>query len=73
LLLAGRDLPVVPYYLDGAFRAWPKGAVIPRPYKFRLIIGQPRRYTGLRRGKEAAQTICRDLRDAVIELAAEKP
>jgi 1-acyl-sn-glycerol-3-phosphate acyltransferase len=73
LLLAGRDLPVVPCYLDGAFRAWPKGAAIPRPYKLRLMIGQPRRYTALRRGKETAETICRDLRDAVLELATKKP
>ena len=73
LLLASRDLPVVPCYLDGAFAAWPKGASIPRPRKLRLIIGQPRRYTDLRRGKEASETICRDLRDAVLALAELPP
>jgi 1-acyl-sn-glycerol-3-phosphate acyltransferase len=72
LLLAGRDLPVVPCYLDGAFAALPKGKSIPRPRKLRLIIGQPRRYADLRRGKDAAETICRELRDAVLALA-EKP
>jgi 1-acyl-sn-glycerol-3-phosphate acyltransferase len=68
LLLAGRDLPVVPCYLDGAFQAWPKGAALPRPHKVRLVIGQPRRYTDLHRGKEAAQIICQDLREAVLAL-----
>ncbi len=69
LLLAGRDLPVVPCYLDGAFRAWPKGAALPRPRRVRLVIGQPRCFTELRRGKETAQTICQDLREAVLALA----
>ena len=69
LLLAGSELPVVPCYLDGTFRAWPKGAWFPRPRKVRLLIGQPRRYTALKRGKEAAEVICRDLREAVLALA----
>jgi 1-acyl-sn-glycerol-3-phosphate acyltransferase len=69
LLLAGSELPVVPCYLDGAFRAWPKGARFPRPRKVRLLIGQPRSYATLSRGKEAAEVICRDLREAVLALA----
>jgi 1-acyl-sn-glycerol-3-phosphate acyltransferase len=69
LLLAGSEFPVVPCYLDGAFRAWPKGIRFPRPRKVRLLIGQPRRYASLKRGKEAAETICRDLREAVLALA----
>ncbi len=71
LLLAGRDVPVVPCYLDGAFRAWPKGGALPRPRRVRLVIGQPRRYSELHRGKEAAQTICQDVREAVLGLAKE--
>jgi 1-acyl-sn-glycerol-3-phosphate acyltransferase len=69
LLLAGSDLPVVPCCLEGTFRAWPKGAWFPRPRKVRLLIGQPRRYTALKRGKEASEAICRDLREAVLALA----
>jgi 1-acyl-sn-glycerol-3-phosphate acyltransferase len=69
LLLAGSDLPVVPCCLKGTFGAWPKGARFPRPRKVRLLIGQPRRYTALKRGKEAAEAICRDLREAVLALA----
>lgn len=40
-LTAGTGIPVVPCYLDGAFRAWPKGAWIPRPRKLALRIGAP--------------------------------
>jgi hypothetical protein len=35
----------------------------------RLLIGEPRRSTHLKRGKEAAKAICRDLREAVLALA----
>jgi 1-acyl-sn-glycerol-3-phosphate acyltransferase len=68
LLLAGIDLPVVPCYLKGAFEAWPKGRVFPRPRSVRLAIGPPRNYSHLKRGKEAAQQISRDLKEAILQL-----
>ena len=40
-LTAGTNIPVVPCYLDGAFRAWPKGAWFPRPFRLTLRIGRP--------------------------------
>jgi 1-acyl-sn-glycerol-3-phosphate acyltransferase len=40
-LTAGTSIPVVPCYLAGAYRAWPKGAWIPRPRKLELHIGAP--------------------------------
>jgi 1-acyl-sn-glycerol-3-phosphate acyltransferase len=73
LLLAGRELPVVPCYLDGAFHAWPKGVALPRPRKVRLVIGEPRCYSDLHRGKESAQVMCQDLREAVLSLSKRKP
>jgi 1-acyl-sn-glycerol-3-phosphate acyltransferase len=63
-LLAGRDVPVVPCYVDGAFRAWPKGKRLPRPRKVRLIVGAPRSYAASTRGK----AIAADLEKAVNEL-----
>jgi 1-acyl-sn-glycerol-3-phosphate acyltransferase len=63
-LLAGRDVPVVPCYVDGAFRAWPKGKRLPRPRKVRLIVGPPRSYAASTRGK----AIAADLEKAVNEL-----
>ncbi|HEX2061961.1 MAG TPA: lysophospholipid acyltransferase family protein, partial [Thermoanaerobaculia bacterium] len=38
-LTAGTGIPVVPCYLSGAYRAWPKGKWIPRPRKLKLVIG----------------------------------
>jgi 1-acyl-sn-glycerol-3-phosphate acyltransferase len=38
-LLAGGAGRVLPCYVQGAFRAWPKGRRLPRPRKVRLIIG----------------------------------
>ena len=72
LLLAGVDLPVLPCYLDGVFQAWPKGKRFPRPRRVQLVIGEPRRYSHLKRGKEAAVQICQDLRDAIVALAPQR-
>jgi 1-acyl-sn-glycerol-3-phosphate acyltransferase len=69
LLAAGAEFPVVPCHLAGAFEAWPKGRVIPRPGRLRLRIGPPRSYAALPEGKESAERISADLRDAVIQLS----
>jgi 1-acyl-sn-glycerol-3-phosphate acyltransferase len=65
LFLAGTQYPVVPCYLDGAHRAWPKGARFPRPRRVRLMIGAPRTYSELSAGKAAAIEISRDLQGQV--------
>jgi 1-acyl-sn-glycerol-3-phosphate acyltransferase len=67
-LLAGTDVPVVPCALQGPFRAWPKGAWIPRPRRVRLIIGKPRRYSDRTPGRESSDRIARELHDVVKEL-----
>lgn len=69
LLVAGTELPVVPCHLDGAFEAWPKGKIIPRPRKLRLKIGVPRTYSQLTPGKDSAEHISNDLRAAVLKLS----
>ena len=68
-LLAGRDIPVLPCFLDGAWRAWPKGKRLPRPRKVRLIIGAPRNYASTLPEKGASSAIAAELRDAVKQLA----
>jgi len=68
LLVAGTALPVVPCHLSGGFKAWPKGKWIPRPRKLVLRIGQPRSYSALSPGKEAAEQVCADLQQAVTDL-----
>ena len=68
-LVAGRDVAVLPCYLDGACRAWPKGKRIPRPRKVRLIIGAPRNYAAMLPDKNANAAIATELRTAVQQLA----
>ena len=65
LMLAGSDYPVVPCQVRGAARAWPKGSWWPRPCRVELIVGKPRSYAHLKRGKESAIEIAAELRSAV--------
>lgn len=67
-LAAGLDVPVVPCALDGCYRAWRKGAWIPRPRKLRLTIGRPRSYVDLPPGRESTHHIAEDLHHAIQEL-----
>ena len=68
MLLAGRDVPVLPCYLHGAFKAWRKGQLVPRPTRVTLRIGAPKSFAGRTRGKEAAAAIAAELQQAVEEL-----
>jgi 1-acyl-sn-glycerol-3-phosphate acyltransferase len=68
-LVAGRDVSVLPCYLDGAHRAWPKGKRIPRPRKVRLIIGEPRNYATIAPDRNSNAAIAAELRGAVQQLA----
>jgi 1-acyl-sn-glycerol-3-phosphate acyltransferase len=67
-LLAGLTVPVVPCAIRGAYRALPKGSILPRPRPLRLHIGEPRNYGELEAGKDSARHITRELHDAVKEL-----
>lgn len=67
-LVVGRDIPVVPAWLEGAGAAWPKGAAIPYPKRLRLRIGPPRIYADREDSRESVQGIVNDLREAVEEL-----
>jgi len=67
-LVVGTGLPVVPCYLDGGLKAWPKGKVLPRPYKLHLRIGTAMSFGRLDKSSESVVTVCRDLEDAVAAL-----
>ena len=67
-LVAGRDVAVAPCFIDGSFRAWPKGRRFPRPRKIRLVIGTPRNYRDYGTGKSDIGAIATELRDAVNQL-----
>jgi len=72
-LVAGTDLPVVPCHLAGGFEAWPKGNWIPRPRKLVLRIGRARSYSNLVPGREAAESICAELQQAIAGLGNAQP
>jgi 1-acyl-sn-glycerol-3-phosphate acyltransferase len=67
-LVAGRNVSVLPCYVQGAFRAWPKGRRWPRPRKVRLIVGAPRHYSSRRAEKRELCAIAAELHRAVQEL-----
>jgi 1-acyl-sn-glycerol-3-phosphate acyltransferase len=67
-LVAGRDVAVVPCFIDGSFRAWPKGKRLPRPQKVRLIVGAARNYRARGRDKTEICAIAAELRETVDEL-----
>jgi 1-acyl-sn-glycerol-3-phosphate acyltransferase len=65
-LIAGSSIPVVPCYLGGAYRAWPKGKWMPRPRKLKLFIGTPRTFADRAPEKNDAVAIADELREAVL-------
>lgn len=67
-LVAGRDVAVLPSYLKGGFKAWPKGRVLPRPAKLQLTIGKPRSFANIEATKEAANTIAAELEQAIKDM-----
>jgi 1-acyl-sn-glycerol-3-phosphate acyltransferase len=67
-LVAGKDVSVVPCFIDGTFLAWPKGKRVPRPRKIRLIVGAPRNYRTRSADKIEITAITSELRTAVIAL-----
>ena len=67
-LVASTDLAVLPCYLDGGFRAWPKGTLLPRPVKLRLRIGEPQSYEQFSKNAGGVQAVCQDLNDRVALL-----
>jgi 1-acyl-sn-glycerol-3-phosphate acyltransferase len=67
-LVAGKPIPVVPAYLHGAARAWPKGRALPRPHSLCLRIGEPREYGGLPQNRDSIRRISSELQEVVAEL-----
>ena len=68
-ITAGTTIPIVPCHLAGAFKAWPKGKLIPRPRKLKLVIGTPVTFPDTQPAKEDAIAIANALRDAVVALS----
>ncbi len=41
LLIAKASVPVIPVYIDGSYRAFPRGAILIRPKKVNVYYGKP--------------------------------
>jgi 1-acyl-sn-glycerol-3-phosphate acyltransferase len=67
-LVAGRDIAVLPCYMSGGFKAWPKGKAFPYPKKVHLTIGEPRNFATCAAGKESANLIAAELEQAIKEM-----
>lgn len=68
-------VPVIPIWIEGAFRAWPVGAWWPRPYPVSLAVGRPvivtrELFDGWQReGRDPYQVSTEAIREAIVALA----
>ncbi|MCM8787092.1 MAG: AMP-binding protein [Candidatus Omnitrophica bacterium] len=68
------NIPIVPVYIEGAYKALPKGRIFPRPYKIKVYFGKPiyiDKYKQLEDkmlNYQIYEKITQDLRDEVIKL-----
>lgn len=76
MLVAGRPVPVVPCWIEGAHAALPRGTWLPRPTRIRLRIGAPLRFDDLpnrRPGWTEVGARCRAAVQALDPKAATTP
>jgi len=69
-LLAGSSIPVVPAYIEGAYRAWPKGRYLPLPRKVRIHFSKPVTFSHVERNKEGFARIAKELEETVQKIGA---
>jgi len=62
-------LPVVPVFLHGTERIWPRGEVVPVPLGIDVHVGKPRVYAATKDAKEIAD----EIRTDVLALAPQAP
>jgi 1-acyl-sn-glycerol-3-phosphate acyltransferase len=70
-LVAGTNVPVVPCYLQGTFRALPATHKIPRWKKIKVTIGQPVAFSDATNDREGWESIAAKLEDAIRALAGD--
>ncbi len=68
MLVAGTSVPVIPCYLEGAFRAFPPNTRWPRPRKIRLRIGSPLIFDAVPNGREGWEQVTSQTHAAVCRL-----
>ena len=69
-------VPVVPAYIEGAGRSWPKGRRMPRPGRIRVRFGRaifPSEWTNTHEGRARSAFLTRELERRIADLARAKP
>ena len=71
LLAVLSGAPVVPVFVRGSGRAWPRGRRFPRPAKVRVAFGPPLRFPRPTGGdkKEYYDTVSHDMMAAIAQLS----
>ena len=70
-LIAKAGVPVVPMYVDGTFRAYPRDASIARPMKIRVFVGpaiRPEEFTAFGTGRESYARVGQLVMDRIASL-----
>ena len=68
------DIEVVPVYIEGSHKAWPRMGRFPKPHAIKLIFGQPVHYgrilgqEGQASGDEPYKKIAEKIREDIISL-----
>ena len=70
-IVAASSVPVVPCYLDGAFRALPPSGRFPAPARLTLRVGEPLVFSGMPDDRRGWTEITGRLEAAVTELASQ--
>ncbi|MDD4938836.1 MAG: AMP-binding protein [Candidatus Omnitrophica bacterium] len=72
ILIRELNIPVVPAYIKGSYKSWPRTKRFPRFYPVKVIFGRPKTAKDLlegKAGKDDYETIAANLREEVIGLA----
>ncbi|MEX0652795.1 MAG: lysophospholipid acyltransferase family protein [Phycisphaeraceae bacterium] len=72
MMVAETGVPVVPCWLGGAHEAWARDAIVPRPRKIVMRIGEPLDFAGIRNRREGWSKIADRARAAVVALAGDQ-
>ncbi len=68
MMMAGADVPVIPCFIDGAARAFPPGARLPRPARIRVRIGAGLRFNDIPNTRQGWERIATETERAVRAL-----
>jgi 1-acyl-sn-glycerol-3-phosphate acyltransferase len=61
LVQAMPDLPIVPVFMHGPERVWPRGELVPVPFTIEANVGRPRAYPPALEPREIAEQVRRDV------------